>query len=113
MQKRSIGLSIVLSIITCGIYGIYWFIVLTNETNAATGEQQSTSGGVAFLLTRVTCGIYGIYWAYKMGEKVQKAKTNRNLPADSNLPILYLVLCIIGLEIIVCALIQNELNQLA
>lgn len=37
MTHRSIGLSIVLTIITCGIYGIYWFITLTNDSNVASG----------------------------------------------------------------------------
>jgi hypothetical protein len=111
MQKRSIGLSIVLSIVTCGIYGIYWFVVLTNEVNAASGKQD-VSGGVAVLLDIVTCGIYGIYWSYKMGEKIQTIKANRNMPADSNLPILYLILSIVGLQLVTWALIQNELNQM-
>lgn len=111
MQRKSIGLAIVLSIVTCGIYGIYWFITLTNDANAAAGEQK-TSGGVAFLLTLVTCGIYGIYWAYKMGEQIQKAKTKRNLKNDSNLPILYLVLYVVGFSIIAWALMQNELNEM-
>ena len=53
---------------TCGIYGIYWFIVLTDDARLASGDQQAPSGGIAFLLTLVTCGIYGIYWAYKMGK---------------------------------------------
>lgn len=114
MIKRSIGLSIVLSIITCGIYGIYWFITLTNESNFASGHvQDGTSGGVAFLLTLITCGIYGYYWAYKMGEKINQAKVMRNMPADSSSSIIYLVLQIFGLGIVGYALMQNELNKMA
>lgn len=33
IEQRNIGLCIVLSIVTCGIYGIYWFIKLTDEVN--------------------------------------------------------------------------------
>ncbi len=113
MVKRNIGLCIVLSIITCGIYGIYWFIVLADETNAVSGHtQDGTSGGIAFLLTLVTCGIYGIYWAYKQGEKLNEAKAMRNMPTDSNSGILYLVLELLGLGIIAYALMQNELNKM-
>ena len=83
MIKRNIALCIVLSIVTCGIYGIYWMIVLANETNVASGHaQDGTSGGIVFLLTLVTCGIYGIYWAYKQGEKINEAKAMRNMPTD-------------------------------
>ena len=35
MKERSIATSIVLSIVTCGIYGIYWLIVLNDEVKAA------------------------------------------------------------------------------
>ena len=33
MKYRSIALCIVLSIITCGLYGIYWFVCATDDTN--------------------------------------------------------------------------------
>lgn len=113
MQVRNIGLSIFLSIITCGIYGIYWFVVLTNETNEASGHAaDGTSGGMAFLFSLITCGIYSIYWAYKMGEKMNEAKAARNIPSDSNTSILYLILSIIGLQIIVYALVQNDMNKM-
>ena len=112
VQKRSIGLNIVLSIVTCGIYFIYWFITLTNDVNTASNHSQDgTSGGVAFLLSLVTCGIYGYYWAYKQGEKINEAKAMRNMPAD-NPNVLYLILSIFGLQIVVYALAQSELNKM-
>lgn len=111
IQNRSIPVCIILSIVTCGIYGIYWFVCLTNDTNIACGDTEGTSGGVAYLLTLVTCGIYGLYWAYKQGEKIDQAKINRGMPA-SNGGILYLILFIFG-GIIAYALMQNELNQMA
>ena len=114
MNKRNIALCIVLSIVTCGIYGIYWMIVLANETNVASGHaQDGTSGGIVFLLTLVTCGIYGIYWAYKQGEKINEAKAMRTMPTDSNAGVLYLILEIFGLGIIAYALMQNELNKMS
>ncbi len=112
MKQRSIGICILLSIITCGIYGIYWFIVLTDEVNAVSGQNNATSGGVAFLLTIITCGIYGYYWAYKMGDKLNQAKAQRNMPIDSNMPIIYLLLEIFGLGIIGWALMQDNLNKM-
>ena len=35
IQVRSIPKSIIFSFITCGIYGIYWFIKMTNEVHTA------------------------------------------------------------------------------
>lgn len=112
MKERNIAVSIILSIITCGIYAIYWFIVLTDEAKDASGSESATSGGIAFLLTLVTCGIYGYYWAYKMGETISTAKSKNGLEANSN-SILYLILQLLGLGIVNYAIMQNDLNAIA
>lgn len=111
IEKRNIAVCIILSIVTCGIYGIYWFIKLNDDTNTASNTF-GTSGGMVFLLTLITCGIYGIYWAYKQGEKIDAAKNSRGIPS-SNSGILYLILTIFGLSIVAWALMQSELNQMA
>lgn len=110
VQERNIALCIIFSMITCGIYSLYWFVCMTDDTNAVANEE-GTSGVLALVLTIVTCGIYGLYWAYKRGELLDKAKMNRGLPA-SNGGVLYLILYIVG-GVIAYALIQNELNKLA
>lgn len=110
VQQRNIALCIIFSVITCGIYSLYWFVCMTDDTNAVANEE-GTSGALSLVLTIVTCGIYGLYWAYKRGELLDKAKMNRGLPA-SNGGVLYLILYIFG-GIIAYALIQNELNKLA
>ena len=56
IQKRNIAMYIILSIVTCGIFGIYWFICLTDDSKLAANDNESASGPVAFLLTIVTCG---------------------------------------------------------
>ena len=104
---------IVLSIITCGIYGIYWLICLVDDLNVASGRVGDTSGGMVFLLTLVTCGIYGIYWAYKAGEKIAYVKQRNTGEQDSSSSVLYLVLSLVGFSIVVYALIQSELNKVA
>ena len=109
IQKRDVAIGIVLTILTCGIYGIYWFIVLTDDVKIVSEDKNFTSGGVSFLLSLVTCGIYGIYWAYKMGELLKVAQEKNDIPVRDN-SILYLILSLIGLSIINYAMIQNDLN---
>lgn len=111
IKQKNIALCIILSIVTCGIYGLYWFVCITDDVNTA-AEEQGTTGVVALLLSIITCNLYGLYWAYKMGEKVDIIKSKRGLAA-SNSGILYLILCFLGLGIVTWALIQNELNQVA
>lgn len=105
IKKKSIEACILFSILTCGIYGIYWFICLTNDMNKASGKTEDTNGGIAFLLSLFTCSIYGAYWAYKMGEKrdiITGEKTSANIT--------YLVFSIILLPV-VCCLAQDALNK--
>ena len=112
IERRNIAVCIVLTLVTCGIYGIYWIVCLTNDVNTVSGDVNGTSGGMVVLLMIVTCGIYGIYWAYKQGEKLDFTKNNRGI-SSSNSGVLYLILQIFGFGIIAYALMQNELNKLA
>lgn len=113
VQERNIGLAIVLTIVTCGIYGLYWLVCLVNDLNEASDNPTDTSGGLVLLLIIVTCGIYGWYWYYKAGEKVDYIHSKSGRPSSSNTGILYLILGIFGLGIVNYCLIQNELNQVA
>ena len=112
VKERNIALCIVFTIISCGIYGIYWFICLTDETNNASNST-GTTGGIAFLLSLVTCGIYTFYWMYKQGEKLDSAKASRGLESSGNSGVIYLILSLFGLGFVSYALMQNDLNKLA
>ena len=111
MKERDIAVAIILSIVTCGIYAIYWFIVLTDDARRYSEDESMLSGGISFLLTLITCGIYGFYWAYRMGQIIATAQTKNNIAAKDN-AILYLILQIFGLGIVNYALMQNDLNEI-
>ncbi len=71
VQNRSIATCIILSIVTCGIYGIIWFINMVDDVNRVCNDEKSSqSGGTVFLLTLITCGIYGIVWFYQVGKRM-------------------------------------------
>lgn len=106
IQPRNIVLCIIFSLITCGIYGIYWMIMINNEVNTLANEPGATSGGMVFLFSLITCGIYGWYWLYKMGERCDRIK---NTNGSSN--ILFMILGIVGLGIISYCLIQDTINK--
>ena len=112
LQKRDVGLAIVLSILTCGIYEIYWFIKLNDDINYITNSQHDTSGGVAFLLSLVTCGIYSYFWMYKMGSKLDDFAVARGYAPGSR-GIVYLLLTFFGLGIVSYALMQDSINKMA
>lgn len=111
VKQRSIVKAIILSFLTCGIYGIIWFINITDEMAILSGDN-NMSGGKAFLFTLLTCGIYSFIWSYNQGRLVAQARAKKGLDAKDN-SILYLVLSLCGLGIVVYCLIQNEINELA
>lgn len=112
IQRRSIVVCILLSLVTCGIYGLYWLACLANDTNTASGRNNDTSGGMVVLLSIITCNIYHIYWMYKAGEKIDAARQMRGLPSQNN-GLVYLLLTLFGFSIIAWALLQNELNNMS
>ena len=57
-REKNVALCIVFTIITCGIYGLYWLVTLNDEMMDVTREE-GTSGLLVLVLTIVTCGIYG------------------------------------------------------
>ena len=114
IQKRNIAMYIILSIVTCGIFGIYWFICLTDDSKLAANDNESASGPVAFLLTIVTCGIYSWYWAYKLGDRVDYAANSRGIgDGSSNSKILFIVLQLLGLGIVNYLIAQDKLNKIS
>lgn len=112
IMNRNIVTCIILSIVTCGIYGLYWYFCIINDLNTASDTPDDASAGMVLLLSIVTCGIYGWIWLYKAGEKVDKIKT-MNGEAPSNSSLLYILLAIFGLAIVDYCLIQTELNKVA
>lgn len=108
VSKRGIPLAIILSLVTCGFYTIYWQIKLTDEMNTLLNKPNATSGLMAFIYSVITCGIYFLYWLYKMGDNVDELKGK-----SGDTGILYLVLGVLCLGIIPMALAQDAINDKA
>ncbi len=87
-----------LSILTFGIYGIYWFIATKNEMN-----EQGAKIPTAWLLV---LPIVNIYWSYKYCEGF-----STTIKKDNNAIVWFLVYMVVGF--VMPAIIQSELNKLA
>ena len=111
VQNRSIAVAIILSIITCGIYSIVWFVGMVNDVNRVCNDEKSSQGGgTVFLLTLITCGIYGLVWFYQAGGRMSRAGQKYGMTISDN-GVLYLVLMLFGLGIVDYCLLQSDLNQ--
>lgn len=98
VKQRNIFLVYVFSIITFGIYALYWSVSTKNEINSL-GAKIPT----AWLLI---IPIANIYWVYKYCEGfAEKVKKDHNT-------LLWFILYIVA-GIVMPAIVQSELNKLA
>ena len=100
---RNVVVCILLSIITCGIYGIYWMYNLNQYACYAAPQEWNTDGLLVILFSILTCGIYGIYWNYKMG----KAYARINGGSDNSL--LFILLSLFGFSIVNINMAQGRI----
>lgn len=109
-EPREPAVVLILELITCGIYTIYWHYKTSQEIQLALGRTDETSPGMEILLMLITCGIYTIYWWYKYGKMVAELRTRHNLPPNDN-AILHVVLCFV-LPPANPLIMQGDLNQI-
>lgn len=108
INKRNIGVCILLSIITFGIYGIYWLYLIVKNTRSI---QKNTTHCTGEMLCLIFIPFYSLYWWYTRGEKVKQEFRQHNYASTGN-GILYLILAIFGLSIISMSIMQNDFNSL-
>lgn len=74
IKQRSLIGYILLTLVTAGIYGIYWIYKYAKDLNTmCAGDGGKTGGALAFfLLAPITCGIYPFVWYYKAANRLQQ-----------------------------------------
>lgn len=74
-QNRSFIKFLLLSIITFGLYGLYFMTTLTSDVNTVCeGDNESTTNFfIMIILGCITCGLYPFWWYYKLGNRLNKA----------------------------------------
>ena len=106
---RSPALVVILTLVTCGIYGFYWIYVMSKELNDYMGLA-SESPALELVLSIITCGLYLIYWSYKYAKRAGEAKLRAGLSPEDN-GVLCLILAVLGLFVVNMALIQDTANK--
>lgn len=106
IEKRSIGTCVILSIVTCGIYGIVWCVKMMKE--AVQVKDEKDDGLVEILLGIFLCPV-GFYLAEK---KLTEGCQQKGI-AHEDRSVLYIILGFIGLGIVDYILMQGDLNKIA
>lgn len=85
IQRRDFWMVLLLTIITCGIYGFYYIYQITKDLNTMAGNDGKTiDPAIAVVLSIVTCGIYEVWWYYQMGNRIQQMGMANNIPVEEN-----------------------------
>lgn len=107
-QKENVELSIILSIITCGIYGIVWLVKIVKNVHKLHGNENESVVSEVLLILFIP--FYISYWMYKNGIQMYEdsLKCGGNIRNNS---VMYTILALFGLGIIDYALIQKDFNE--
>ncbi len=111
MENRSPALVIVYTIITCGIYFIYWLYVTSKGLKLYLELGDDVNPTMELVLS-VICFPYVIYWFYKYGKLTYEAQKKAGIASASDESTLYLVLSLLGLGIVSMAIMQGNLNKI-
>lgn len=102
---RPIALSLILTLVTCGLYNFYWQYLQMLAANEMLGsEKYRFLPWLAFTL--VTCGIYHIYHEYRMSVDIAQV-LGRDTKNDALISVL---LSVFGLSLVVDAIQQSQIN---
>ncbi len=107
---RSIALGIIFSLLTCGIYSLYWQYKQMVTLNAWLGRNDYRFWLWLFL-SILTCGIFSFYYEYKMAVGINEIQTNSGLLVSSYLAVTCVLLAIFGVGIASLAIQQWEINK--
>lgn len=118
-EDRNFVLYVVLTIITCGIYGLVFLYSMIQDVNTVCdGDGEHTRGLLSLiLLSLVTCGIYSFYWYYCLGNRLANNASRYGMSFQENgtTVLLWLVigslLCGLGTWVATYIIIKN-CNQL-
>ncbi len=106
IKSRNIVTSVILSLVTCGIYGIYWVVCLARE---AVSVKDPADSGILEIVLCIFLSPVGFFLAE---QKFAAGCAARGIDHKDN-SILYLILGLIGLGIVNYCMMQNDLNKIA
>ena len=117
-EDRSLLIYILLSVVTCGIYGLIFMWSFTNDLNDVSSAKdpdgwRSPNFIIVILLTIVTCGIYSWYWLYKVGNTIQRSGDDYGVRVDESGTTLILWCLLLGVGVFISYhLIFKNMNKI-
>lgn len=111
-MNRNMIVMIFLTVVSCGLYGLYWMVRLDDDLNNINGTAHNAKGIKLCILGVCTCGIYYAVWAYKMGKISEDIRTSIGETQGMS-HILYPILALTGIgNVVNCILMQSTINSI-
>lgn len=112
---RSLLAYVLLTLITCGIYGYYFIYKLAKDINVACADDGERTPGLAtyIIFSFLTCGFYDLYWEYKIANRIADNGPKYDISFSENGSSVLLwrifgsLICLIGTFVGVNILITN------
>jgi len=108
-ERREIVTSLVLMILTCGIYGLVLQYKIGKDLNRHVGRNE-VNPGLDVLLIFLTCGLWVFYVMVKYPRMLEDAITSEG-GTSSDLILPCLLLTFFGLHPVALMILQGELNR--
>lgn len=106
IKERNLGTCILLTIVTCGFYGLYWAYCVAKDAVSVNDPEDK---GTLEIVLSILVPFIGLFMAEK---KLAAGCEAQGIPHKDN-SILYLILGLLCLNIVDLALMQKDLNELA
>ncbi len=110
INKRSIVVSVLLSLFTLGIYQLYWYYLLVKSERAIELRKNSFVGE---LLCLYLVPFYNVYWWFTRGKIVKEKLLSAGQSNVTSNEVLFLVLGIFRLDIVSMAIMQSDFNAIS
>ena len=117
MTRRDPVMVLVFTYLTCGIYGLYWQYVTTQELASASGRTE-LNPMLELILSVVSCGLFSLYVYYRNAELIHTTLTARDITHENKtqtvlLPVVASFFVGVTVWIPPPLLLQDEYNKLA
>ena len=106
IRTRNFWKFLLLSLISFGLGGLYWFYTFTDEVHALSQQKSTPHFPVVLLLTFLTFGLYSFYYVYRMTEALDHAMDQRHMNGLRFPPLLAVILCALPILLISIPLLK-------
>lgn len=116
MTRRDPVMVLIFTYLTCGIYGLYWQYVTTEELANVSGRND-LSPAMDLVISLLTCSLYMFYVYYRNAEIIDATLTARGIPHENKTQTV-LLLVVASFVVGVTGwfppfILQEEFNKLA